>query len=150
VTAIHPPVSVPPTEGADHPAVATLRRIVMADAVLTAVAGVGLLGAAETWADEAGLATTGPVVAVGGFFVGLAVVVALLGRLPAATLVRAAPLNAVGDLAWAAGSVAVALAADLSGTGRAIVLAQAVAVLAVGEAKLLFARRSRAATELSR
>jgi hypothetical protein len=150
VTAIHPPLTERPTERAEHASVATLRGVFMADAGLTAVAGVAVLAASETLADEAGLATTGPLLGIGGFFVGLAIVVAILGRLPACSLVRAAPLNAIGDLAWVAGSVAVAVMADLSGAGRTMVLAQAVAVLAVGAAKLWFARRSRADIAMSR
>lgn len=148
MTAIEPALTDPRAAGAAHPPTTTLRRVVMADAAVTAVAGVVLLAASRTLADESGLATTGPLVGIGGFFVGLAVVVAVLGRLPARTLIRLTPINALGDLAWAAASVVVAFAADLSGTGRAMVLAQALAVLAIGEAKLRLARRARAVATL--
>jgi hypothetical protein len=90
------------------------------------------------------------VLTVGGFFVGLAVAVALLGRLADHLLLRLAPLNAYGDLVWAAASVVVGVTADLSGAGRVMVLGQAAAVLAIGEAKLLLTRRARVAAKTAR
>ena len=82
---------------------------------------------------------------MGAFFITLAVIVAGVSRAPQALLVRLAALNAVGDLLWAAASVVwVALTADLSGTGRAMVLVQATVVLGVGEAKLVLSRRATA------
>jgi hypothetical protein len=128
----------------DRAPVVALRQLMVADAVVTAVGGLGLLAGASMLAEEAGLTTAAPVRAVGGFFVVLAVVVATVGWRPERTLVRLTSVNGLGDLMWAAASVIVGLTADLSGSGRAVVLVQAVIVLAVGEAKLLLARRARA------
>jgi hypothetical protein len=125
-----------------------LRQVMIADALFTAVAGVGLLAGADPLAEEAGLATTGPLVAVGAFFVVLAALVAGLGRAPEPAVRRLVPLNGIGDVAWAVMSVVAALAADLSGRGRAVVLVQAVAVFAIGEAKLVLARRARSSAKI--
>jgi hypothetical protein len=145
MTAIHPPLTDRPLEdAAHHPLVVLLRRIMIADAVATAVSGLAVLVASASLADAAGLATTGPLLAIGGFFVALAMVVATLGRLSTPVLLRLVPVNAAGDLTWAGTSVAVALMTDLSRTGQALVLLQAVAVLAVGGIKLLVSRRGRA------
>ena len=121
----------------------------LADAVFTGVAGITLLLTADSLADEAGLATSGPLLAIGGFFVGLAVVVAAVGRAPEHSLLRLVPFNGAGDLVWTAASVFVALGADLSGAGRAMVLVQAVAVLAIGEAKLVLTRRARSSAKIT-
>ncbi len=126
-----------------------LRQVMVADAVATGVAGIGLLLAADPLADEAGLATTGPVLAVGGFFAVLALLVGAISRVRDPLLVRLAALNGGADVGWAVASVVVGLTADLSGTGRALVLVQAVAVLGVGEAKLLLARRARSSAKIA-
>lgn len=126
----------------------SLRQLMVADALFTGVAGIALLAAADPLAEEAGLSATGPLVAIGAFFVVLAAVVAGLGRASDAAVLRLVPLNGFGDVAWAAASVVVALAADLSGSGRALVLGQAVAVLAIGEAKLVLARRARSSAKI--
>jgi hypothetical protein len=145
MTAVQPPVTAhrPPER------LGALRQLMLADAVGTGAAGLALLLGADPLADEAGLATSGPVLAIGAFFVGLAVVVAAVGRAHEAVLLRLVPLNGAGDLAWAAGSVIVGLTADLSGSGRAMVLVQAVAVLAIGEAKLVLSRRARSSTKIT-
>jgi hypothetical protein len=129
--------------------VGVLRQLMLADAVFTGVAGITLLLAAEPLADEAGLATSGPLLAIGGFFVGLAVVVAAVGRAREHSLLRLVPLNGAGDLVWTSASVFVALGADLSGAGRAMVLVQAVVVLAIGEAKLVLTRRARSSAKIT-
>jgi len=145
MTAVQPPVAAhrsPSPRGA-------LRQLMLADAVFTGVAGIALLLAADPVADEAGLSTSGPLLAIGAVFVVLAAIVAALSRAREDSLVRLVPLNGAGDLVWAAASVIVALSADLSGAGRAMVLVQAVAVLAIGEAKLVLPRRVRASTKIT-
>ena len=122
-----------------------LRQLVVADAVVTGVAGWLLLVAAVDVAEWAGLTTAAPVRGVGAFFVLLGAALAGLSRASDGVLVRVVPVNAVGDLVWAVASVVVALAADLTGPARALILLQAVLVFAVGEAKLVLARRARAA-----
>jgi glucose uptake protein GlcU len=135
-----------PAERDTRDPIAPLRQLVVADAIVTGLSGVLLLVAAEDLADWAGLTTAGPVRLIGGFFVLLAVALAGLGRTNDRLLVRLLPANAIGDLLWAAASVVVAVAAELSGAARAVILVQAVIVLAVGEAKLMLSRRARAAT----
>ncbi|MEO6318567.1 MAG: hypothetical protein ABIP36_07280 [Acidimicrobiales bacterium] len=142
MTAVHP------TTLTDQPlretrAATVVRRVVQADAAVTAVGGIVVLAAAEPVADLLGLATTGPVLAVGAVFVALSLVLALLGRADARSMLRLVPINAAGDLVWAAASIGVAALAELSGTGRALIAVQAVVVLAVGEAKLITVRRAR-------
>ncbi len=138
-----PTAARPRTDGADTPAQASVRRVVRADVALAAVSAAGLLGAARPLADLADLRTTGPLLAFGGFFAVLALGLLALGAAPARTLVRLTPVSGAGDVAWAAASVVVALVADLSGAGRAVVLVQAIVVLAMGEAKIALARRAR-------
>ncbi len=142
MTAVHPTTFTDQTPR-EAEATTVVRRVVQADAALTAVGGGVVLAAAEPVADLLGLATTGPVLAVGAFFMALSLVLALVGRTDARQLLRVVPINAVGDLAWAAASIGVAALADLSGTGRALIAVQAVVVLAVGEAKLITVRRAR-------
>jgi hypothetical protein len=125
--------------------VGSLRQLVVADAVVTGLTGWLLLVVSVDVAEWAGLATAGPVRGVGAFFVVLAVALAGLSRTSDGVLVRVVPVTAVGDLLWAVVSVVVALAADLAGAARALILLQAVFVFAVGEAKLVLARRARAA-----
>ena len=61
MTAVQPPVTAQPRPSA----LGTLRQLMLADAVFTGVAGITLLLAADPLADEAGLATTGPLLAIG-------------------------------------------------------------------------------------
>ncbi len=140
MTAVHPTTFTDQPRAAE--ATTFVRRSVQADAALTAGGGVVVLAAAEPVADLVGVATTGPVIAVGAFFVALSLVLAVLGRTDARHLLRLVPINAVADLAWATASIGVAALADLSGTGRALIAIQAVAVLAVGETKLITVRRA--------
>jgi hypothetical protein len=145
MTAVHPPVTQrrPPTP------LGALRQLLLVDAVATGGAGITLLLAADPLAEAAGLTTSGPLLLIGGFCAVLGVVVAAVGRAGDDTLLRLAPLNGAGDLVWAAASVVAGLGADLSGAGRAVVLLQAAAVLGVGEAKLLLARRARSSAKIT-
>jgi hypothetical protein len=133
-----------PRERETAPA-SSLRQLVVADAVVTGLTGWLLLVVSVDVAEWAGLTTAGPVRGVGAFFVVLAVALAGLTRTSDGVLMRSVPVTAVGDLVWAVASVVVALAADLTGAARALILLQAVFVFAVGEAKLVLARRARAA-----
>jgi hypothetical protein len=145
MTTTHPTATAATTTrpAAGPRAVDDLRRFLVGEAVTTAALGAAMLVAADSLADRAGLATTGPVVAVGAFFVGLPILLAVLSRSPQQLLLRLAPLNAVGDLAWAAASFAVAALADLTTTGRVLVALQGLLVVGIGEAKLFLARRAR-------
>jgi len=143
MTAVHP-TTVPghrPATQAD--ATVAVRRVVLADAAVTGAGGALLLATASWTADLVGLANSGPVVIIGAFFVVLAAVMALLGRADDERLLRLVPLNAVGDLGWAVASVATVVLVDLSGTGRVLIAVQALAVLAIGEAKLITVHRAR-------
>lgn len=142
MTAVHPTTFTDQTPR-EAQATTVVRRVVQADAVITGFGGLVALAAAEPVRDLLGLATTGPVIAVGAFFVALSLVMALLGRTDTRSLLRLVPINAVADLGWAVASIGVAALADLSGPGRALIAIQAVAVLAVGETKLITVRRAR-------
>jgi hypothetical protein len=130
--------------------VADLRRFLVVEAAVTAALGVAMVAAADTLADRAGLATTTPVVAVGAFFIALPVLLAVLSRAPESALLRLAPINAAGDLAWAAASFGVAALADLSTTGRVLVAVQGLLVVGIGESKLWLARRARRSATMGR
>ena len=127
------------------PPIRSLRRLLVADAALTGLAGVLLLVTAQDMADWAGLSTATPMRVVGAFFVLLAVALAGVSRMRDGLLVRVVPVNAAGDVLWAIASLVVALVVDLTGGARALLVVQAVFVFAVGEAKLVLARRARAA-----
>ncbi|MGK2948494.1 MAG: hypothetical protein ACSLFP_07960 [Acidimicrobiales bacterium] len=149
MTTTHPAAAT--AERSHEPAaVSDLRRFLVAEAAVTAALGAGMLVGTDALADRSGLATTGPVLAVGAFFVALPVVLAILSRAPQRLLLRLAPLNAAGDLAWAAASFGVAALADLSTTGRVLVAGQGILVVGIGEAKLLLARRARRSTTMAR
>lgn len=149
-TTTHPTATTAAERSWDHATVTDLRRFLVAEAIVTAALGAVMLVAADSLADRTGLATTGPVVAVGAFFVALPVVLAVLSRAPQRLLLRLAPINAVGDLAWAAASFAVAALADLSTTGRVLVALQGLLVVGIGEAKILLARRARRSATMAR
>lgn len=68
----------------------------------------------------------------------------LLATTTDAARLRWAPATAVVDLAWVLGSLVLAGLADLSGAGRVLLVVQGVAVLVIGEAKLVLVRRARA------
>ena len=136
--------TVPRRPGVVPTPLRSLRQLLRADAVLTGLAGVLLLATAPDLADWAGLSTAGPVRVVGAFFALLAVSLAGISRMGDGLLLRVAPVNAVGDLLWAVASVVVAVAADLTGGARALIIVQAVFVFGVGEAKIVLARRGRA------
>ena len=143
MTAIHPdlsPASITPTS--QSVARRRLQDLVRADAIVCAVSGFALLAAADALADLAGVATTGPVRAVGAFLVVLGMGLAWLGSAGDDARQRWIPLSAAGDIAWALASFALAFVADLSGPGRALILVQGVLVLAIGEAKLVLRRRA--------
>jgi hypothetical protein len=87
----------------------------------------------------------GPTVAAGAFLLVLGAGLALLARAEVHVLRALLPWSGEGDLLWAAGSVAVAALVDLTGPGRALVLAQAAVVALVGVAKLSLAKQLRRA-----
>ena len=125
-------------------AVTRVRRVVQADAVLCLVSGGLLFAGASPLAELAGLEPTWPVAAVGAFLLLLGVNLLVLARASARHVLAITPWSAESDFAWAVASVVVALAVSMSGPGRAIVLAQAVVVAAVGVAKLRAVRAARA------
>jgi hypothetical protein len=125
-------------------ATARLRRVIQTDVALCAVSGVALVAGAGALADLADVEGGGPIVAAGAFLLLLAGALTWLSRAPAEALVRLAPWSAEGDFAWAVGSVALAVAMSMSGTGRALLVAQAVVVAGVGAAKLAAHRGARA------
>ena len=149
MTTTHPTATATAERSWDHATVTDLRRFLVAEAVITAALGAAMLVAADSLADRSELTTTGPVVAIGVFLVALPVLLALLSRAPQRLLLRLAPLNAAGDLAWAAASFGVAALADLSTTGRVLVAAQGLLVVGIGEAKLFLARRARRSTTMA-
>jgi len=143
MTAIHPdlsPASIAPTS--QRVARRRLQDLVRADAIVCAVGGFALLAAADAISELAGVATTGPVRAVGAFLVVLGMGLAWLGSTGDDARQRWIPLSAAGDIAWALASFALAFVADLSAAGRALILVQGVLVLAIGEAKLVLRRRA--------
>lgn len=119
-----------------------LRRVIRLDVAACAGPGIALVGLAGPVADLLGVDGTTPIVVAGVFLVALAVDLALLARSSTATLLRLTPWSAAGDMAWALGSVALALLAPLSGIGRAVVLAQGLAVAGMAFAKLAARRRA--------
>lgn len=137
--------TVPPLAPARTPARARdqLRSLMGADAALAAVSGLVLVLAGGPLSDLAGVDTAGPARLAGAFLLVLAVDLALLARATDAARQRWVPVSAAADLLWAAGSIAVAVLAELSGPGRALVAAQGVLVLGIGEAKLVLHRRGR-------
>lgn len=149
VTATHraaqPLATTPRPAAAGSPPLRRLRDIVRFDAAVGLTSGVALLVAAEPLSDLAGVDGTGPARAVGAFLVvyGLGLVALALGsdhgRL------RGALVTAIADILWAVASVAVALTADLSGWGRALIAVQGLFVLGIGEVKLLVLRGARSA-----
>jgi hypothetical protein len=124
-------------------AVAAVRRVVQADAVLCLVAGGVLVAGFAPIADVAGIEPTWPVAAVGAFLLLLGVNLLLLARAAARHLLALTPWSADSDFAWVVASVVVAVAASMTGPGRALVLAQAVAVAGMGVAKLRAVRAAR-------
>jgi hypothetical protein len=124
-------------EAAASPAVLAdpVRRILAIDAGFCLAGGAVLLAAATEIADRADLAAPGFVRVLGAFLLVLGVDLALFARAPERWARLGAALTAVGDLAWAAGSVAIVLTAELPAWASAAVLAQAVAVLAIAAAK---------------
>ncbi|HJR26412.1 MAG TPA: hypothetical protein VJ804_13130 [Acidimicrobiales bacterium] len=124
-------------------AVTGVRRVVQADAVLCLVSGGLLFAGAGPIADVAGLEPTWPVAAVGGFLLLLGVNLLVLARASARHLLALTPWSAESDFVWAIASVVVAVAVSMTGPGRALVLAQAVVVAAMGVAKLRAVRAAR-------
>ena len=82
--------------------------------------GFALLAAADAISDLAGVATTGPVRAVGAFLVVLGMGLAWLGSAGDDARQRWIPLSAAGDIAWALASFALAFVADLSAAGTGV------------------------------
>lgn len=118
-----------------------LRRVLRLDVAACAIPGIALVALARPVADLLDVDDATPIVVAGAFLVVLAVDLALLARSSTATLLRLTPWSAAGDVAWAVGSVALALLAPLSGIGRALLVGQGLAVAGMAAAKLA-ARRS--------
>ncbi len=133
-----------PTSFADTlDAVNEVRRIVLADAVLCLVTGGLLVGGVVPIADLIGLEPRWPVAAAGAFLLLLGGNLLCLARAAPRHVLALTPWSADGDFLWAIASVAIALGVSLTGPGRALVLVQAVAVVAVGLAKLRAVRAAR-------
>ena len=127
----------------DHAAAeAGLRRLLLADAAICAVSGIGLVVFRSPIADLVGRDSTTALAAIGTFLAVLAIGLSSLARAHRRTMLRLTPWSAEGDLLWAAASLAVAAVASLNGTGRVLVLIQAVAVAGMGVAKLAGRRRA--------
>jgi hypothetical protein len=139
VTTIHVDANAVPTRD-------PLRDLVRADALVCLGSGLALLVAAAPVSDLAGVATTGPARVVGAFFFALGIGLAALGAASHEIRERWVPVSAIGDIAWALASLAVAILADLTGPGRALVAAQGLLALAIGELKPALHRRARADT----
>lgn len=106
-----------------------LKTILIADAITcTGVFAIGLLAAVPVGA-LLGLPAT--VVAIGGWIclaAALAMIVAVLQKVPSPALIK---LIAIGNLGWVAASLAVvaAFAVQMTGIGIAVVALQAIGVL---------------------
>lgn len=128
----------------DAPPAARLRRVIRFDAALCVASGAALLGGAGPLADLADVDGEGTILAAGAFLVVLAAALAWLSRAPVDVLVRLTPWSADGDFVWALGSVALAVTVSMSGAGRGLLVAQALAVAGVGVLKLVAHRTARA------
>ena len=137
-TTMAPTTAVPSRSIADQ-----ARRLVRFDSLLCLASGAVLVAAASPLTDLAGVEPLVPTVAAGVFLVVLGAGLAFLARAELRPLRALLPWSGEGDLLWAAGSVAVATTVDLTGPGRALVLAQAAVVALVGVAKLRLAKQLR-------
>lgn len=124
-------------EAAPSPAVLVdpVRRILAIDAGFCLAGGAVLLAGATEIADRADLAAPTFVRILGAFLLVLGVDLALFARAPQRWARLGAAVTGLGDVAWAAGSIAIVLTAELPAWASAAVLAQAVAVLAIGATK---------------
>jgi len=143
MTTTHPVTGTTVAPVAAGDAATALQRLVQLDAGVAAASGAALMAAAGPLSDLAGVPSTTPSRIVGAFLLLLAVDLVWLGTTSHGNRLRWVPASAAGDLAWAVASVAVAALADLTGPGRALIVVQGLAVLAIGEAKLLLHRRAR-------
>jgi hypothetical protein len=133
MTTVHAPaeaVATPP-----DPATHDLRRLLRADATLCLVSGAVVAAAARPIADLLDVTATGPILATAGVLVVTGLALVALAKAPRAVLSAGSALSAIGDALWAIGFAGVALLTPLSGPGRALVLAQAALVAAIGLAK---------------
>jgi hypothetical protein len=119
------------------------RRLVRFDSLLCLASGALLVVGATPLTDLAGVEPPAPALAAGVFLLVMAAGLALLARAQLRVLRVVLPWSGEGDLLWAAGSVALAVMVDLTGPGRALVLAQAAVVALVGLAKLGLAKQLR-------
>jgi hypothetical protein len=119
------------------------RRLVRFDSLLCLAGGALLVAGAAPLTDLAGVEPLAPTVAAGIFLLLLGAGLAVLVRAELHVLRALLPWSGEGDLLWAAGSVAVAAMVDLTGPGRALVLAQAAVVAMVGIAKLTLSKQLR-------
>jgi hypothetical protein len=132
MTTVHEPVTaMAPAEPAAH----DLRRLLRADAALCLVSGAVVAAAARPIADLLDVTSTSPILVTAGVLVVVGLALVALAAAPRAVLAVGSALSAAGDAVWAIGFAAVAVLAPLSGEGRALVLAQAALVAAIGLAK---------------
>ena len=125
-----------------------VRRILAIDAGVCLAGGAVLLAAATEIADRADLAAPTFVRILGAFLLVLGLDLAVFSRASRRLARFGAAATGVGDVAWAAGSVALGATAGLPGWADALVLAQAVAVLAIGATKAAALRSTRSTTPL--
>jgi hypothetical protein len=137
-TTVPPTTAVPTRSAADQ-----ARRLVRVDSLLCLASGALLVAGASPFTDLAGVEPLAPTVAAGIFLLALGAGLAVLARAELHVLRALLPWSGEGDLLWAAGSVAVAAMVDLTGPGRALVLAQAAVVGMVGIAKLTLSKQLR-------
>jgi hypothetical protein len=136
---IRPHLPTPSTPAASR---RQLRQLLTVDAAICLVSGAVLVVAATPVADLVGLSTSEPVRVVGIFLVLLGGALAWLSNSSDKARQQWVPINAAGDLLWAAASLAVAVLADLTGPGRALIAAQGLLALSIGETKLVLLRRA--------
>ncbi|MGD9753141.1 MAG: hypothetical protein AB7W59_19275 [Acidimicrobiia bacterium] len=137
--------AVTPASAAEHRPARWLRCVLAVNAATSAVTGALALSAGRATADALGTGAVTVVRVLGAGLLLFALDVALLasGRLRRPTLAHGALAVAALDAAWVAGSIAVVLGAELSGTGRAVVAVQAIGVADFAALQVVLARRIR-------
>ncbi len=123
----------------DRSTTSTTARLLQLDGVLCATMGAAMAVAAGPVSDLLGTEATGVVRAVGIALVVYAV--ALVASAPTRWSARVLTAAGIGNIGWAAGSLAVAAFADLSTTGRVLVAAQGLVVGVLAVVQLRAGRR---------
>ena len=114
-------------------------RLLQLDGVLCAAMGAAMAVATTPVSDLLGTDATGVVRAVGIALVVYAVVLAAAARSHWSS--RVLRVAGIGNIGWEVGSLAVAVLADLSATGRVLVAAQGLAVGLLAVVQLRASRR---------